>query len=962
MPLNRLVDSGLPLPLPDTQRTTFSVDGMARFTCNTWDEILAAQRGGQFDVVIVGSGMYGAYTAAKLFERGRRMPDSRDAPRVLVLESGPYLITEHVQNVTRRSTALGSLVGEDLVEPGQTNEVPFVKHSRCIGGKSVFWGGWSPRYQKEDMDRVDQDGDRLWPQAIEDYLFRTGWKGGYEYSEREIGVFPVQDFINGPLYESLKSRAEDVVNSNQVPSLKAALAPPIAVQGEGPGSGLFSFDKYSSLPLLLDSVREDSEISGGNNSLRRLFVVPYAEVLKLETANGRVNQVVVALADPGDPKDRSKARVVRLNLKSSAMVVLAGNTINSTRLALNSFPRPAPLNQNGELMGRNLMYHVRSNFTWRIKRNALNLPGPDPTKIKTAALHITGSTPTSGSGVGQFHFQFYAAPNMDVSMFPGASKDPERFLYQMTPNIEDIESIREAQLGLGNDRVVVGIRTVGETFGDRSSPVGSKPDASWMNVNPFGGAGDDIYIENGTELRVPKAYVNLVETIDDSEVRSAQDKAAFDFIQALANQAQSNTGSTSSTSPQPTAAIEVIAQVPVNVIPDNTFRLEDTPSGRFFIGRFGGQYRVLDASCTHEGCFVDWVGAEGVFSCPCHTARFASDGLNISGPPPAPLHSPDFQVQNGNLEITRPQSGAAAVEYVGGGSDGIGTTYHEVGTMWMGTDFAKSVTDVNGRFHHVSNAYCVDQSIFASAGSANPVLTGIALSRKIAESIVERYTSVEFLANEPGFETLYSGNFDSDGWKIALGGSQNFFDVFDQTHPVLGAGVDNGTPSLGVIWYATRMFKDFILKLDWRAYDNLANSGIFLRMPEPLVLDDGFYDSSIEVQIDEHGRDPANAIYGSPLHKTGAVYESFPARLWAAKVMQPRGSGQSSYWNRYEIKVQAGSIEVRLNGLLVSEGQFPNLLSAHVPGAGKTKRDEGYIGLQCHTEVVQFRNICIREL
>ena len=230
MPLNRLVDSGIPLPLPDTQRTTFSVDGMARFTCNTWDEILAAQSGGQFDIVIVGSGMYGAYTAAKLFERGRRMGDSRNAPRVLVLESGPFLITEHVQNVTRRSTALGSLVGEDLVEPGQSNQVPFVKHSRCVGGKSLFWGGWSPCYQKEDMDRVDEDGDRVWPEAVEEYLFRSGWKGGYEYSEREIGVYPVQDFINGPLYEALKSRAEAVVNSNQVPSLKTVLVPPIAVQ------------------------------------------------------------------------------------------------------------------------------------------------------------------------------------------------------------------------------------------------------------------------------------------------------------------------------------------------------------------------------------------------------------------------------------------------------------------------------------------------------------------------------------------------------------------------------------------------------------------------------------------------------------------------------------------------------------------------------------------------------------
>src|SRR4029450_5675923 len=98
-------------------------------------------------------------------------------------------------------------------------------------------------------------------------------------------------------------------------------------------------------------------------------------------------------------------------------------------------------NLNGELMGRNLMYHVRSNFIWRVKRSALNLPPPDPANITTAALHITGSASTATSGVGQFHFQLYAAPNMDVPMFPGASKDPERFLYLMVRNIEDIEPL-----------------------------------------------------------------------------------------------------------------------------------------------------------------------------------------------------------------------------------------------------------------------------------------------------------------------------------------------------------------------------------------------------------------------------------------------------------------------------------------------------------------------------------------
>ena len=38
--------------------------------------------------------------------------------------------------------------------------------------------------------------------------------------------------------------------------------------------------------------------------------------------------------------------------------------------------------------------------------------------------------------------------------------------------------------------------------------------------------------------------------------------------------------------------------------------------------------------------------------------------------------------------------------------DGLGTTYHEAGTLWMGTDPATSVTDPNGRFHNVTNAFC----------------------------------------------------------------------------------------------------------------------------------------------------------------------------------------------------------------------------------------------------------------
>lgn len=951
MPLNRLVDSGASLPPPDTQRTSFSIDGLARFVCNTWDEALAAQGDQPFDVVIVGSGMYGAYTAAKLFELGVRMSNQSDAPRILVLESGPLLITEHIQNLTRRSTGLGALVAENLVDPGQTNESSLVKHFRCVGGKSLFWGGWAPRYQREDVRRVDEQGDRLWPEDIENYLFEGGYRGGYQHCEREIGVYPSKDFISGPLQNSLKSMAQKVIDRGTVSTLKAAMDPPIAVQGDSPGSGLFSFDKFSSLPLLLDSIREDAELAAGKDTSRRLFLVPNVEVLKLETANGRVHQVVAALTDPSDPKNKLRSRVVRLNLKSSAMVVLAGNTINSTRLALNSFPRTFG---DGELMGRNLMYHVRGNYVWRVKRSALNLPPPDPANIKIAALHVTGAAPTTAHGLGQFHFQVYAAPNMDVPMFPGASRDPERFLYLMTPNIEDLESIREAQSGLGNDRVAIGIRTVGETFGDRTSPIGSNLNTSWMSVNPFGGAGDDVYREFGQELRIPKAYVNLVRVSGDSEVLAAQDKAAFDFITALASQGTPASPST----PSPVVS-DVIATIALNVIPDNSYRMENTPGGRFFIGRFSGQYRVLNGACTHEGCFVDWDGGARHFTCPCHTAIFGSDGTNISGPPPKPLHQPVFRVVGPNLEIIDPNT-TNPVELVGGGADGIGTTYHEAGTLWMGVDPLKSVTDTNGRFHHVTNAYCVDQSLFPTAGSANPVLTGIALSRKVATSIIDRYCSEEDEAAEPGFTSLYTGDFALDGWKAA--GCSNFFNVSHSPRPVLGVGVDNQQPALGALWYAKRTFKNFVLKLDWRAYDVSANAGIFLRMPEPVSLDSNFYDSTIEVQIDEHGRDHRNGTAGSPWHKTGSVYGVFPARQWAAKAVQPRGSGKGPFWNRCEIEVKNATIKVRVNQMLVAQGRFSALLPFSAPSAGTAKRAEGYIGLQCHTEVVQFQNIRIKEL
>ena len=59
--------------------------------------------------------------------------------------------------------------------------------------------------------------------------------------------------------------------------------------------------------------------------------------------------------------------------------------------------------------------------------------------------------------------------------------------------------------------------------------------------------------------------------------------------------------------------------------------------------------------------------------------------------------------------------------------DGLGTTHHEAGTLWMGTDPTRSVTDHQGRFHHTDNLYAAGPALFPSIGSPNPMLTGIAL-------------------------------------------------------------------------------------------------------------------------------------------------------------------------------------------------------------------------------------------
>jgi gluconate 2-dehydrogenase alpha chain len=63
------------------------------------------------------------------------------------------------------------------------------------------------------------------------------------------------------------------------------------------------------------------------------------------------------------------------------------------------------------------------------------------------------------------------------------------------------------------------------------------------------------------------------------------------------------------------------------------------------------------------------------------------------------------------------------------------TSAHIMGTLRMGTDPAKSVTDPAGRFHDVENLYACDGSVFPTSSGWNPTLTIIANALRIAHGI-----------------------------------------------------------------------------------------------------------------------------------------------------------------------------------------------------------------------------------
>ena len=52
------------------EQTSFSVDLIGRYVCNSWDEAVNSG-GAPFDIVVIGAGMHGGYCAEKIYRFAR---------------------------------------------------------------------------------------------------------------------------------------------------------------------------------------------------------------------------------------------------------------------------------------------------------------------------------------------------------------------------------------------------------------------------------------------------------------------------------------------------------------------------------------------------------------------------------------------------------------------------------------------------------------------------------------------------------------------------------------------------------------------------------------------------------------------------------------------------------------------------------------------------------------------------
>jgi hypothetical protein len=195
-------------------------------------------------------------------------------------------------------------------------------------------------------------------------------------------------------------------------------------------------------------------------------------------------------------------------------------------------------------------------------------------------------------------------------------------------------------------------------------------------------------------------------------------------------------------------------------------------------------------------------------------------------------------------------------------------------------------------------------------------------------------SSVCFAAD---FKQLFNGK-DLSGWKMV--GPGRF---------VVENGLMKTEGGMGLLYYTGEKAGNATLRVVFKTASRSANSGVFIRLPEPPK--DPWYGvhNGYEVQIDAGGDE---------WHCTGSIYS-------LSKVSK-RNQKPMGEWNTMDIVLKGQLTTVYLNGEKVNEfsgGQdVPPRKQWYEPVRGP-RPDVGYFGLQNHDprSVVYFREVSLKK-
>src|SRR3954447_10734018 len=194
------------------QDTSFTLDVLGRYGCNTLTEALDSTDSQNqsdarlFDDIVIGGGSFAAVLATRLFNL-----DITGSRRVLVLEAGPLALPEHVQNLPPNfSPPAKGARGTVWDQPWESDSPANFNRgcpglAFCVGGRSIFWGGWSPYFIDSEV------ADASWPANVRKDLMTAVLPAGapkesyLDAAARQIGTNATNDFVFGPLQDAMRN-------------------------------------------------------------------------------------------------------------------------------------------------------------------------------------------------------------------------------------------------------------------------------------------------------------------------------------------------------------------------------------------------------------------------------------------------------------------------------------------------------------------------------------------------------------------------------------------------------------------------------------------------------------------------------------------------------------------------------------------------------------------------------------